>query len=358
MPLESGSKQTSHDLHGDFDVQDSSSIDRLRSDFRLAIVVLFGICAIAVIAPFGVYRLVSGELWIALADGVLVTVLAMLTIYVWRSGRVAVAGNLMAVAMSLVFFLVYSLIGISAMWISPVLVANFLLADRRLALGSSGLMILVLALQPENFSTAVDYWSGMATAILVSFFSLIFASRTDVQQRMLAEYAERDSLTRALNRRVLRNDLDRLFAQRSRVQQPVAMALLDLDHFKSINDRFGHDAGDCVLIEFARIVRSHVRASDRFYRLGGEEFLLLMPGTDHKGLQAALAKLHRLLRRQLSHDDHSVTVSIGAAVFTPGETIRSWMARADAALYRAKREGRDRVELAGPPAAEESSAAT
>lgn len=321
---------------------------RLRNDYRLAIVVLFGICAQLVILPFGIYRAFTGDFLIAVADAVLVCVLGVIVSHAWRSGNAALAGNLIALAMTVGFLVTFSFLGINVTWAAPVLVANFLLASRYAALAASALVVTALAVQPQQFTTSIDHWSSIATALLVGVFGMIFASRTEMQRRKLSEYAERDSLTQTFNRRVLRDDLETLVDDNRFQRRRAAMALLDLDHFKSVNDSFGHDQGDSVLVEFARIVDDTVRESDRFYRLGGEEFLLLLPDTDRYGLEMALGKLHAVLRERLLCRGNAVTVSMGAAVLEPDESIRSWMARADKALYRAKRRGRDRIEFAEP----------
>lgn len=337
-----------HDLLGTPKEHDPAWFARLRKDYRLAIVVLFGVCAMLVILPFGIYRLVTGDLLIAAVDAVIVCLLGVLVGYAWRSGNAALVGNLIALTMTTGLLCTYSFLGISVTWAPPVLVVNFLLASRYFAFGASALVVVTLAAQPHHFASTIDYWSTLATATLVSFFGMIFASRTEMQRRKLSEYAERDSLTHTFNRRVLRDDLQDLVDDNRLQERRAAIVLLDLDHFKAVNDNHGHDQGDCVLIEFVSIVNETVRESDRLYRLGGEEFLLLLPDTGLDGLEKALDKLHAALRERLLCRGNAVTVSMGAAILESGESIRSWMERADKALYRAKRSGRDRIEYADP----------
>lgn len=268
--------------------------------------------------------------------------------YAWRSGNAALVGNLIALTLTIGFMFPFSFLGISMSWASPVIVANFLLASRYLAVIASILVVATLAIHPEAFTSDLEYWSALATATLVGFFGMIFASRTEKQRCKLVEYGERDSLTQTFNRRVLRDDLESLVDDNRRQGRQAAMAILDLDNFKSINDRFGHEEGDCVLMQFTHIVNETVRESDRLYRLGGEEFLMLLPDTDRQGLERALIKLHAALREQLMCHGQVVTVSMGAAVLKCGESIRSWLSRADKALYQAKLRGRDRTEYTEP----------
>jgi diguanylate cyclase (GGDEF)-like protein len=132
-----------------------------------------------------------------------------------------------------------------------------------------------------------------------------------------------------------------------RHRMPVGLLVMDLDHFKRINDAFGHEAGDSVLVDFARLVQSRCRAGDRLFRYGGEEFVLLLPGTDADALRPLAEELRRAVATGLSGNGRGVTVSVGGAVLRPGEDNAHWLARADAAMYEAKRQGRDRVVVAG-----------
>jgi diguanylate cyclase (GGDEF)-like protein len=130
------------------------------------------------------------------------------------------------------------------------------------------------------------------------------------------------------------------------------VALFDLDHFKSVNDAFGHAAGDAVLRHFCSAARDTMRATDRFARYGGEEFVLLMPvGTDAAAGTQATERIRAATEAQdwravLGGRDHVVTVSAGIATWRPDESLESVLARADVALYAAKSQGRNRCTLA------------
>jgi diguanylate cyclase (GGDEF)-like protein len=160
-----------------------------------------------------------------------------------------------------------------------------------------------------------------------------------LQARRLARLAQTDSLTGLLNRHALENAIpEGAFTQRT-----LSIALVDLDHFKLVNDRHGHAVGDEALRAVAQELTSAVRTDDRVLRLGGEEFLLALPGAS---LQAAtkLAEGARLrVRDGVRVGDGTVTISVGVAERRPGEPRDVLLARADAALYRAKAQGRDRV---------------
>ena len=159
--------------------------------------------------------------------------------------------------------------------------------------------------------------------------------------------AHHDPLTGLANRRFVAARLPGLLAHGQATGQPLLAAMLDLDHFKSVNDRFGHEVGDAVLRATGEILRDHVRPRDTPARLGGEEFLLLLPDTD---LEQAVAACERLRLRIAEHpwDELApalgVTVSIGLGSVDASDT--TWQT-ADAALYRAKAGGRNRVVVSG-----------
>jgi diguanylate cyclase (GGDEF)-like protein len=162
--------------------------------------------------------------------------------------------------------------------------------------------------------------------------------------------ATTDSLTGLANRRAFfeRAEAARLLSLRLR--KPIALMMLDLDHFKQINDRFGHATGDEGLALFAAAARATLRDHDILGRLGGEEFALALPGTDLDGaLQAAERLRHAITEAPLitSGATYVMTVSIGVVVIEANEALTAALARADHALYAAKSGGRNRVE-AGP----------
>jgi diguanylate cyclase (GGDEF)-like protein len=168
----------------------------------------------------------------------------------------------------------------------------------------------------------------------------------------LRSQAIRDPLTGLFNRRYMEETLDREINRAKRTRSPIAVIMMDLDHFKTYNDTFGHNVGDEILSALGNLVRSQVRGEDIACRYGGEEFLLIIPGTS---MEVALerAELMRLAVKEI-HLHHAglkpITLSLGVAVYPGhGETGFGLIRAADAALYRAKRAGRDRVIAAPDP---------
>jgi diguanylate cyclase (GGDEF)-like protein len=162
--------------------------------------------------------------------------------------------------------------------------------------------------------------------------------------------AATDALTGLPNRRALDFTLKRMVAQASRTRLPVAALMVDIDHFKQINDQLGHSKGDEILAAVGALLEDTLRASDFAARYGGEEFLVLLPATDTAGALALAEKIRDALHRPLATGvDRTVTASIGVAVVPDHALDAEGLVRAaDRALYRAKTKGRDRIEAASP----------
>lgn len=157
--------------------------------------------------------------------------------------------------------------------------------------------------------------------------------------------AETDPLTGLLNRRAAMERLDAAIRAAGCEEAPLSLVLIDLDHFKAINDRHGHATGDRVLRHFAAAGRGRFRGQDVFARIGGEEFMVLMPGTAAAEAARAVERLRRHIAGDTAAPAGAYTLSAGVAEHDGG-TAESLFDRADDALYRAKHHGRDRVERA------------
>lgn len=188
--------------------------------------------------------------------------------------------------------------------------------------------------------------------LLMRFLDRVVAFNGNARRlhsEVITDLALRDPLTGAFNRHSMRQHLEAEWARFERLGQPCALAIVDLDHFKAVNDHFGHAVGDTALRQLADRIGRQLRRYDRLFRVGGEEFLVCLPGTSSDALPLALERLRRIAQAvELSSPEGApvrLTVSIGAARFAQGSDIEDSLRRADAALYTAKRKGRNRVAI-------------
>jgi diguanylate cyclase (GGDEF)-like protein len=166
----------------------------------------------------------------------------------------------------------------------------------------------------------------------------------------LQHLSERDALTGLLNRRALAPLLQREAGRLRRYGETYSLLMIDIDHFKSINDSHGHAAGDAALCKLADVLCHAAREVDHIARLGGEEFCILLPHADLEGAMRVAERAHVAVRDTAwSEFERPVTISVGVAVAqSPDEPPQAVLERADKALYRAKNAGRDQIALAEP----------
>lgn len=165
--------------------------------------------------------------------------------------------------------------------------------------------------------------------------------RSEERTLTLRDQALRDPLTGAFNRRHLREFLNG--AVERGTWMAASLLAVDIDSFKNVNDRHGHDAGDEVLVIVARVASVLLRSDDRLFRIGGDEFLIYLSGAGLEEARRVGERLRLAVETTRTPSGVSVTTSIGAAQLTSQDTVESWIQRADAAMYEAKRAGRNRV---------------
>lgn len=205
------------------------------------------------------------------------------------------------------------------------------------------------ALNPDGLAAlALFWWMGMTIAVTLGMV-LMTGERL---QRNLDYQASRDPLTGALNRRAFSLIADKEVALARRMRQPLSVLMLDLDHFKQVNDRLGHRGGDEILCSFVGVAKRVLRSEDLFCRFGGEEFVALLPGAMAGQAMIVAERLRSAYQGESMTVEGAslpfdMTVSIGVAEWRSGEDVESVVLRADKALYQAKSDGRNRCVLAG-----------
>jgi diguanylate cyclase (GGDEF)-like protein len=323
--------------------------NRIGTDMRLAMILLFAVITVLGISPFAVARALNGEWAVFALDVGLIVMMVANASFAWVTGRVALVGIVNAVGVTAACALLAGPLGTAGLfWAYTLILANFMLAPRPLAT-ACGLVTVAAMLASGNLQGTLATTAFVVSAALVMLYSFIFAKLTDVQREQLHRLATRDPLTGVANRRSMEIELaDALRLHHARGES-ATLAVLDLDHFKLVNDQHGHEAGDRVLVAFADRVQDCIRKRDRLFRFGGEEFVLLLPGADHAGARVALEKIRHAVASETFGPGLAVTASVGASLLRHDDDWPAWLARADAALFRAKREGRDRVEFDEQP---------
>lgn len=218
----------------------------------------------------------------------------------------------------------------------------------------------------DDISELTDVIDGLSTDMqqlesqMVSTHQELLTARSHVEEAELriqtlekeleevSNLVREDQLTGALNRRGMDEAFEKEVARAERMTAPLSIGLLDIDHFKRLNDALGHQAGDQALVHLSSVVRQLLRPTDSLARYGGEEFLVLLPNSDVQDADRIMQRVQRELTKQFFlHENQRVliTFSAGVAQLMPGETRPELIKRADTAMYRAKAAGRNRVEI-------------
>jgi two-component system cell cycle response regulator len=205
--------------------------------------------------------------------------------------------------------------------------------------------------QPELVVADVEFATAVVNGALRAICRAREVEETIAANEALDALAHTDPLTDLLNRRALASQLQNEIERVRRYDAPLSVLMLDLDHFKTVNDTYGHLVGDSVLAEFGRVLQRGTRTVDIVARYGGEEFVVALPETNYEGAMAYAERLRERIEahpfRSASAQPVSLTASIGIATFpAPGvDGFETLLASADAALYRAKQDGRNRVAV-------------
>lgn len=311
-------------------------------------VILLLLCSLSIpsILPFGVFRLLEHNWVSATVDLTIVSGMLCIMIFVWRTRRIRLAGIAITVFYTLGMLASVYLKGQSIVyWAYPTMIASFFIIRPKEALAINAVSLLCLVGILHSNTSLLDSSTIVVTLALVNLFSYIFSDRTSLQHFELNQQAKNDFLTGVGNRRAFDRHLQML-CTKEQVQADACLLIFDLDHFKKVNDQFGHAAGDQVLVQFCSLLRSRMRASDHLFRYGGEEFVATTRGTDSIVAARLAEELRQLVEQAELLPNHPVTVSIGVAKRRINESADAWFQRADSMLYAAKLSGRNAVRVA------------
>jgi GGDEF domain-containing protein len=341
----------------------------------------FGLAALTTALFFGLSRRAAAERpdreTLVAAQSLMGLVWA--TLYTWFTGPV-LAGALLAVGMYL------SAIALALAAVTVPMLGRLMLAALLASVVSAVLQLTALVgsgALPDAAAALGTLVPCLALAMLLAAVYVPARSLAGVRARLqirnaelqtgierVKRHAERDHLTNSYSRQFILEMVGREKSRADRSGETLCICMLDIDHFKDMNDRYGHLAGDRVLAAFARRVRGALRTMDTvngaglpasfgadegepvvvgrsaFGRVGGEEFIVLLPDTSLRGALKCAERVRKAIVRRPFEGLHQVTVSIGIAEYRTGETVSSLIGRVDEALYGAKKAGRNRVHCA------------
>lgn len=320
---------------------------RLRNDFQLSVISLLGVFAILGITPFALWRFVIGDTLIGTIDTAILLGIIGAVAYAWRTGRNDHAGLfLAAVPCTMGGIAVATLVGEAGLfWLYPALICSYFMTRPWIATALALTALVFLTIEGSAFHSPTQQWSFVTTVAVVSICAYVFARRNEDQRVTLQRLALIDPLTGTRNRRAMDAALEQALGDHDRQTGDYALVLVDLDHFKAVNDQHGHTVGDRILVEFSSMLTENTRRSDQVFRFGGEEFVLLLSGVTEQTLTAAVDHLQQATRRSLKSPSGNVTASFGVTLLHPSDSPQSVLERADRALYQAKAQGRDRIVI-------------
>ncbi|SNZ08659.1 diguanylate cyclase (GGDEF) domain-containing protein [Persephonella hydrogeniphila] len=214
------------------------------------------------------------------------------------------------------------------------------------------IVVLLVVLDSAGYISiaysTVEIRQALIAYTIVMLLAYIFEEALLRSYNEVSRLAVTDQLTGLYNRYYIFSKLEDEIERAKRVDKNLCVILFDIDNFKQINDKYGHDVGDMVLSEFSRILKNVTRNVDTVGRLGGEEFIVICPGTDIVGGKITAEKIRMAVESAYMPEIGKVTVSAGVAEFTGTENVAELIKNADVALYRAKKSGKNRVELYSP----------
>ena len=325
-------------------------LNRLPRNSQLGIIVLLGLTTALTLAIFAVYRALHGQWAAASIDFAIVLLIGAPVVYAMRTGSTAGPGMLLCITNSLGSAVACYFIGPASLpWVYLVLMTNFFIASARQAVVFNLLLTLVLLLLPHMFVLPVDRASAVVVAALVTLFAYLSALRVSSDHHVLEELASSDALTGLPNRRMMERALEEAMILQRIGKRSHGLLIADIDHFKEVNDSYGHAAGDAAIADLGAILKFEMRKHDRVFRFGGEEFVMLLDVDTPEDLRAAGERLRQAVRNGLRGPAGRITVSLGGAMAGKEERWQEWFSLADEALYRAKNNGRDSSVIADFP---------
>ncbi|WP_100656759.1 GGDEF domain-containing protein [Alteromonas flava] len=298
-----------------------------------------------ILFPFMVVDLIQGEYLLAAGIAGLIT-LYLATAYRCHHDNYSLNMSLFGIAPVITGLSVFSLykLGISAsFWSFAALFVLYFVLPVRLAAWVNGAFLIVITPFAYNIMQFNEFSRFMLVLVGTSGFVFMCMREIYNQNRLLVTLSYTDTLTGLHNRATLNDSVLQAISIEQRYQTPVTMLIIDVDHFKAINDQFGHNAGDDTLKSIAHLMQENFRAPDKLFRIGGEEFLVLLHDTDAESARTIAERFRLAVADSEMLAAQSVTVSIGVCQKASNMSAQEWVSACDKLLYKAKTGGRNKT---------------
>ncbi|NNM01403.1 MAG: GGDEF domain-containing protein [Gammaproteobacteria bacterium] len=321
------------------------SVRQRTSEFRRRSTLGMAATGLVLLAPFAVNNFLQGRPVLGVGAVAILLVMAILALSAVR-GRYHAGVTFFSLTPPILIYLalVFEVQGIiGAIWSYPASLAFYCALEERPArVANAALLAVALPFAWWNLDHGIAMRVGAAlTAVAV--LGAVFVRVIMVQQQALEALAATDPLTGLANRLLLDDALTMAVARSRRTESPMSLVMLDIDRFKDINDTHGHDAGDAVLRDLAELLRKRQRQTDRVFRIGGEEFLLLLENTGAEDARGVAEELRASVAGHSFGAGLRITASFGVAELQADDDASAWMKRVDDMQYQAKTAGRNLV---------------
>ncbi len=306
------------------------------------LLVLSVVCGLG-ITPFIFFRAMQKDWAMVALDVAIVIGMVLVFFYVYKTNKTRYPSLLflfVAQVGSTISFYLNG--GHMVNWIYPAMLSTFFVAKPRYALIINFIILLIYSPKLFTYFETVEIIVIIFSVSISNIITFRFTEGLRIQEKELKKLASEDYLTEIGNRRALKKYLDKLWAQLQKNNTLATLIILDLDHFKKINDDYGHLVGDTALVNISRLIQSMLDDNYQVFRYGGEEFLIVCPCISKGGYELA-EKIRKEVKSANLIEHTKMTVSLGVAQYVAGESVNQWIHRVDEALYQAKNQGRDRV---------------
>lgn len=316
---------------------------------RLLVFRLAAVLTPLAVLPSAIYYWYAGPHLLAAFESVLFILLIFNTWYLWIKNRF-IFSPLALLLISFLVMIITIIFGIPEFiyFCFAFPVAFYLMVDRQVSFYLSIFWWATCSFLSYMYLPLLESFSFALSLASIAFFLEVLYTILNGHEQKLKQLAVRDPLTNAFNRRVMEETMLSAIKLHRRYNHESSIVVIDIDHFKPINDHYGHKEGDRALKNLVKTIEARLRDTDRLCRFGGEEFVAILPNTDRQHAFDLAQMMREAIREAELSPEIRITVSCGVAQSQPEDTVTDWLHRGDIALYRAKELGRDRVEIERP----------